>query len=149
MPSETTRLTPQSCNPRQLSVVSSEGSVVSSEGSVVSSEGVSGVIPAYSNPHDPPLYNPKINPRPVSDFLAKSPPRAGCNTVSQADRLPPVARPPQGAVHDTPFKFGDTELNGYVFRRGEDAAYFSESTGRKLSFDEAQRIATAQQMEMN
>jgi len=125
-------------------VVSTERAVVSTERKVVSTEGQS---PLRSAEHNPQKSNsqketPKSNPSPNPVFSGKSSALVSYeveSVVTDADRLPPVPQTPQaGAV---PFTWWGLDLPGHEFRGGDDAGYWNATTGRRIGFEEAQRLA--------
>jgi hypothetical protein len=130
----------QSCNPRQHSVVSSEGAVVSSEASVVSSEGVSRVIPQDINPQGTPTYKPpERNPGPAAPFSANGSVSPNPQTRTAARNAPPLAGTPHKGVIDTPFKYGDP-LPGVKW--SEHRGAYIDAAGREVSTNEVDmRIA--------
>jgi hypothetical protein len=129
------------------SVEPNERAVEPNEAPVEPNEALSRALSLGTNPYEPPLTNPQLEPpRPGPLFSGESSALVSSEVVSvvtEADRLPPIPSPPQaGGVHVT---WGDP-IPGFRFRRGDDPGYVNLKTGRLMGFEDAQRLA---QKEMN
>jgi len=122
------------------SVEPNEPSVEPNEAPVEPNEALSRALSLGTNPYEPPLTNPhKEPPRPGPFFSGEVPlSKEVAEPEHRADRLPNPPPPPKaGGVQVT---WGDP-IPGCQFRRGEDAGYWNLTTGRRIGFEEAKRLA--------
>lgn len=123
------------------SVEPNERAVEPNEAPVEPNEALSRALSLGTNPYEPPITNPQKEPGSPVPFFANVSDVVSSEVGEpehRADRLPhPPPTPQAGAIQVT---WGDP-IPGCRFRRGEDAGYWNLTTGQRIGFEEAKRLA--------